>query len=123
MLGWPVLGPLNRALDPVILQSFPTALVGIGHAPTRLYWLEQLSRSGISSIRDSPHGLGSPSASLGYGMVVSQSVVRANASSIMASSPTQAAVWITMFTLPPRISAQVLAWRVVFMSARAVGSA
>ena len=82
VLGWPVLGPLNRALDPVILQSFPTALVGIGHAPTRLYWLEQLSRSGYQlHPLIHPTAWVSPSASLGYGTVVlAQSVVQANAS-------------------------------------------
>ena len=32
VLGWPVLGPLRRCLEPKTLQSFNAALVGIGDA-------------------------------------------------------------------------------------------
>ena len=82
VLGWPVLGPLNCALEPVMLQSFPAALVGIGHAITRLYWLEQLSRCGYQlQPLIHPTAWVSPSASLGVGTVVfAQAVVQANAS-------------------------------------------
>ena len=32
VLGWPLLGPLNRVLEPAILEAYPAALVGIGDA-------------------------------------------------------------------------------------------
>ena len=81
VLGWPVLGPLNRLIEPAMLQSFPAALVGIGHATTRLYWLEQLSRCGYQlQPLIHPTAWVSPSASLGFGTVVfAQAVVQANA--------------------------------------------
>lgn len=71
VLGWPLLGPLKRALEPSILEAYPSALVGIGDASTRLFWLEQLSICGYAlQPLIHPTAWVSPSASLGHGTVV-----------------------------------------------------
>ena len=82
VLGWPVLGPLKRFIEPQIRQSFNAALVGIGDAKTRLVWLEQLDRVGYECpCLIHPTAWVSPSASLGSGSVVfSQAAVQAQAS-------------------------------------------
>ena len=82
VLGWPVLGPLKRIIEPQIFQSFDAALVGIGDATTRLHWLKQLIEVGYDCpYLIHPTACVSPSASLGSGSVVfSQAVVQAQAS-------------------------------------------
>lgn len=82
VLGWPLLGRLDRAIEPAILQAFPAALVGIGHAATRLHWLEALARIGYQlPTLIHPTAWVSPSASLGPGSVVfAQVAVQAQAS-------------------------------------------
>lgn len=82
LLGWPVLGPLKRSIEPQIFQSFNAALVGIGDAITRLQWLEQLDKVGYECpCLIHPTAWVSPSASLGSGSVVfSRAVVQAQAS-------------------------------------------
>ena len=82
VLGWPVLGPLKRCLEPTTLQSFNAALVGIGDAKTRLHWLEQLDKVGYECpCLIHPTAWVSPSASLGSGSVVfAQAAVKAQAS-------------------------------------------
>lgn len=81
VLGWPLLGSLNRALEPAIVQAYPAALVGIGHAATRMFWLDQLARNGYQRpLLIHPTAWVSPSASLGPGTVVfAQAVVQAQA--------------------------------------------
>lgn len=79
VLGWPVLGPLHRASEPLMLQSFQAALVGIGNAAKRLHWLDQLSTIGYERPRlIHPTACVSASASLGPGSVVlAQAAVQA----------------------------------------------
>lgn len=79
VLGWPVLGPLRRASDMSMLQSFQAALVGIGDAAKRLHWLDQLGTIGYQRPRlIHPTAWVSDSASLGPGSVVfAQAAVQA----------------------------------------------
>ena len=71
VLGWPLLGPLNRVLEPAILEAYPAALVGIGDAAKRLFWLEKLSVCGYElQPLIHPTAWVAPSASLGNGTVV-----------------------------------------------------
>ena len=49
VLGWPVLGPLNRVSDPAMLQSFNAALVGLGDAAKRLFGWISLAPSAMSA--------------------------------------------------------------------------
>ena len=98
VLGWPVLGPLKRFIEPQIRQSFNAALVRIGDAKTRLVWLEQLDRVGYECpclIHQPPV----PSA-VGSGSVVfSQAAVQAQASIGSVSSSTPGAALIMTFNL------------------------
>lgn len=82
MLGWPILGPLERAFEPTLLHAYPAALVGIGHAGTRLHWLRELARIGYYlPTLIHPTAWLSPTASLGPGSVVfAQVAVQARAS-------------------------------------------
>ncbi|WP_197461140.1 hypothetical protein [Synechococcus sp. MIT S9504] len=48
VLGWPVIGPLAMALQSSIISQFDIALVGIGHAATRLFWIEKLQSAGYN---------------------------------------------------------------------------
>jgi len=71
VLGWPVLGPLEQALEPSIQEHFPAALVAIGHAATRLRWLTQLHSAGYElPLLIHPSAWVSPSAQIGPGSVV-----------------------------------------------------
>ncbi len=81
VLGWPLLGPLNRALENGILEAYPAALVGIGDAAKRLFWLEQLGVCGYSlQPLIHPTAWVAPSASLGNGTVVfANSAIQTNA--------------------------------------------
>ena len=71
VLGWPVLGTLADALRPPIRREFPAALVAIGHAATRLRWIEQLRAAGyaLPSLIH-PTASVSPSAQIGPASVV-----------------------------------------------------
>ena len=80
VLGWPLLGPLNGGLETGILEAYPAALVGIGDAAKRLFWLEQLCLRLFAPAADSSHSLSAPSASLGNGTVVfANSAIQTNA--------------------------------------------
>jgi sugar O-acyltransferase (sialic acid O-acetyltransferase NeuD family) len=79
VLGWPLIGPLAQALEPACRQSWSQAVVAIGHAATRLRWLQQLSAAGYSlPTLIHPTAWVSPSAQLGAGSVVfAQAVIQA----------------------------------------------
>jgi len=81
ILGWPVLGTLDQALQPWIQAQFPAALVAIGHPATRLRWLAQLRSAGYHlPLLVHPSAWISPSAEIGPGSVVfSQAAVLAQA--------------------------------------------
>lgn len=71
VLGWPVLGPLDQALDPSIREQFPAALVAIGHTATRLSWIVRLQAAGYRlPLLIHPSAWISPSAQLGIASVV-----------------------------------------------------
>lgn len=74
--------PLAQALEPTTRDQFAAAAVAIGHAATRLHWLEQLSTAGYAlPVLIHPTAWVSPSASLGPGSVVfAQAAVQAQAS-------------------------------------------
>ena len=80
-LGWPLLGPLKLSFNSALLQSYPSAVVGIGHAGTRLNWLKHLATLGFelpSLIH--PTAWVSPSSTLAAGSVVlSQASVQSHA--------------------------------------------
>jgi sugar O-acyltransferase (sialic acid O-acetyltransferase NeuD family) len=81
VLGWPLLGPLNQALEPSIQEQFPEALVAIGHAATRLHWMARLQDAGYRlPLLIHPSSWISPSAQIGPGSVVfAQATVQAEA--------------------------------------------
>ena len=71
VLGWPVIGPLDQALQPSIQEQFPAALVAIGHSATRLRWLTKLQSAGYQlPALIHPSAWVSPSAHIGSGSVV-----------------------------------------------------
>ncbi len=71
VLGWPVLSPLQCALDPLIKEQFPTALVAIGDPATRLLWIEKLqAASYLLPVLVHPSAWISPSAHVGLASVV-----------------------------------------------------
>ena len=71
VLGWPVIGPLENALSPSIRSQFPSALVAIGDASTRLSWLIKLKNMGYQLPHlVHPSASISPSAQIGPGTVV-----------------------------------------------------
>lgn len=75
VLGWPVLGNLDMALEPSIKEKFPLAFVAIGHPVTRLLWVDRLQAAGYTlPLLIHPSASISPSAHIG-----SASVVLANA--------------------------------------------
>ena len=81
VLGWPVLGRLDQALEPSIQAQFPAAVVAIGHPATRLRWLAQLQAAGYQlPLLIHPSAWISPSAQIGPGSVVfAQAAVQAQA--------------------------------------------
>ena len=81
VLGWPILGHLSQALDPLTLSSFDAALVAFGAASIRLVWMEKLSTMGYTlPAFVHPTAWVSPSAQIGSGSVVlAQAAVQAQA--------------------------------------------
>lgn len=81
VLGWPLIGPLTKAQDPALRAQFPAAVVAIGHAATRLYWIEQLQSAGyMLPVLIHPTAWISPSAQIGPACVVfAQAAVQAQA--------------------------------------------
>ena len=81
ILGWPVLGRLDQALDLSIQEKFPAALVAIGHPDTRLRWLAKLQAAGYKlPLLIHPSAWISPSAQIAPGSVVfAQAAVQAQA--------------------------------------------
>ena len=81
LLGWPVLGPLALARNPELLRQWPQAAVAIGHAATRLRWLQELAVLGYSlPVIVHPSAVFSPSAVVGPGSVLfSQAVLQSAA--------------------------------------------
>ena len=81
MLGWPVLGRLDQALDPSIQEKFPAALVAIGHPEIRGRWLAKLQVAGYRlPPLIHPSAWISPSAQISRGSVVfAQAAVQAQA--------------------------------------------
>ena len=71
LLGWPVIGDLDCCSHSSTKSAFSMAVVAIGHAPTRLYWLQKLLSCGyeIPSLTH-PSAWVSPSASIGPGSVI-----------------------------------------------------
>jgi sugar O-acyltransferase (sialic acid O-acetyltransferase NeuD family) len=71
VLGWPVIGPLSLAVQPDKRLQFDAAVVAIGHAPTRLHWIQQLQVAGyFLPVLIHPTAWVSPSAKLGPASVV-----------------------------------------------------
>lgn len=81
VLGWPVLGPLAQALEFFSQQQFTAAVVAIGHASTRLRWINQLQAIGYElPVLVHPTAWISPSARIGPASVVfAQAAVQAQA--------------------------------------------
>ena len=71
VLGWPVMGPLVLSLQAETAAQFDAAVVAIGHAPTRLHWIQQLQDVGYHlPVLMHPTAWVSPSAQLGPASVV-----------------------------------------------------
>ena len=71
VLGWPVMGPLALALQADTCPPFDAAVVAIGHAATRLHWIQQLQNVGYHlPVLVHPTAWVSPSAQLGPASVV-----------------------------------------------------
>ena len=71
VLGWPVLGPLALALQADSRAQFEGAVVAIGHASTRLHWIQQLQAAGFDlPVLMHPTAWVSPSAQIGPASVV-----------------------------------------------------
>ena len=81
-MGWPVIGPLALALQADTCPPFDAAVVAIGHAATRLHWIQQLQNVGYHlPVLVHPTAWVSPSAQLGPASVVfAQAAVQAQAS-------------------------------------------
>jgi sugar O-acyltransferase (sialic acid O-acetyltransferase NeuD family) len=81
VLCWPVIGPLAHALGEISPHSFGQAVVAIGHAATRLSWLQKLSVAGYDlPVLVHPAACVSPSARIGLGSVVfAQAVIQSQA--------------------------------------------
>lgn len=82
LLGWPVIGPLDKALDPAFLERFPAAAVAIGQSRPRLDWIEKLEHAGYAlPVLTHPTAWLSPSSQVGPASVVfAQVAVQAQAS-------------------------------------------
>ena len=81
LLGWPLIGTLALALEPASLDQFAAAVVAIGHATTRLHWIEHLQAAGYElPVLIHPTASISPSARIGPASVVfAQATVQAQA--------------------------------------------
>jgi len=81
VLGWPVIGPLAWSLQPHTQAQFSAALVAIGHAATRLSWIQQLQAAGYAlPVLVHPTAWISPSAEIGPASVVfAQAAVQTHA--------------------------------------------
>lgn len=81
VLNWPVLGPLDKTLEPSIREQFPAALVAIGNPATRLLWIDRLHAAGYRlPLLIHPSAWISPSAQIGPASVVfAQVAVQAQA--------------------------------------------
>jgi len=81
VLGWPVIGPLALALQADIRPRFDAAVVAIGHAATRLFWIEKLQSVGYTlPVLMHPTAWVSSSAQIGPASVVfAQAAVQAQA--------------------------------------------
>ena len=79
LLGRPVIGPLAWSLQPYSQSQFSAAVVAIGHAATRLHWIQQLQTAGYAlPVLIHPTAWISPSAQIGPASVVfAQAVVQA----------------------------------------------
>lgn len=82
VLGWPVMGPLALSLQANTHSQFDAAVVAIGHAATRLLWIEKLQAAGYHlPVLIHPTAWLSPSAQVGRASVVfSQAAVQAQVS-------------------------------------------
>ena len=81
VLGWPVLGPLDQALEPSAQERFTAAAVAIGHPATRMRWIAKLQAVGYQlPLLVHPSAWISPSAHIGPGSVVfAQAAIQAQA--------------------------------------------
>ena len=71
VLGWPVIGPLALAQQAHIRSQFDAAVVAIGHAVTRLFWIEKLQLARYSlPVLIHPTAWVSSSAQIGPASVV-----------------------------------------------------
>ena len=71
VLGWPVMGPLVLSLQAETAAQFDSAVVAIGHAATRLHWIQKLQDAGYHlPVLMHPTSWVSPSAHLGPASVV-----------------------------------------------------
>jgi sugar O-acyltransferase (sialic acid O-acetyltransferase NeuD family) len=81
ILGWPVLGPLAKALEESTMRYFSAVFVAIGHASTRLSWIQKLERTGYDlPTLIHPTAWVSPTVKIGPGSVVfAQAAIQAQA--------------------------------------------
>lgn len=81
VLGWPVIGPLAKALDPQTSEEFSGIFVALGNSTVRQKWLQHIATVGFNlPVVIHPTAWVSPSAHLGAGSVVfAQSVIQAHA--------------------------------------------
>jgi len=81
VLGWPVIGPLAWSLQPDAQALFAAAVVGLGHAASRLTWIQQLEAVGYAlPVLVHPSAWISPSAQIAPASVVfAQAAVQAQA--------------------------------------------
>jgi len=81
VLGWPVIGPLAFSRQAGTPAQFDAAVVAIGHAATRLHWIQQLQSAGYGlPVLVHPTAWISPSAQIGPASVVfAQAAVQAQA--------------------------------------------
>lgn len=81
-LGWPVMGPLALSMQVETAAQFDAAAVAIGHAVSRLHWVQQLQDAGYHlPVLIHPTAWVSQSAQLGPASVVfAQAAVQAKVS-------------------------------------------